>query len=155
MRWTSSRVVHWMVPAALAALVLVVRATRSDAPTAPVAPARALATASDASTAEGNSTPLLSREQETGRLLFERYCAFCHGRAGDGLGINASNLPIQPADFTDVARIAARTDAQLFEVIGRGGRAGKPSPGCPPWGRRLISPEIESLVAYIRTFSRW
>lgn len=110
-----------------------------------------------APTAPEGATPgaasRLSREEETGRLEFERYCAFCHGQGGDGFGINAPNLPVALPDLTNRALQASRTDEELFEIVARGRRTVEWSPHVAPWGRKLRVREIEALVAYIRTLT--
>ncbi len=104
-------------------------------------------------TGEG-PVPRLSRNEEAGRLLFERYCTFCHGAEGDGFGINASNLLVVVSDLTNLDLQAARSDRELADIIARGSLALGRSPQMPPWGRTLNLREIDALVAYIRTFAR-
>lgn len=66
-------------------------------------------------------------EPEAGRVLYDRYCAGCHGTAGDGAGPAAPMLIVKPRDFTK-ATFKFRstpagtlpTDADLFRTITRG-----------------------------------
>lgn len=97
--------------------------------------------------------PLLSRDEEAGRLLFERYCGDCHGRTGDGFGINAPNLRVEVPDLASSTHIRAWDDARLFERIARGGDTSERPPVCPAWGRRLTPREIDALAAFIRVLS--
>lgn len=97
----------------------------------------------------GDHQPPLPREQEAGRLPFERYCAFCHGLEGDGAGINAPNLPANVPDLADATVRATRSDAELSEyVTGAARPAGRPLI-CPPWKVRLSAREIDAVAAYV------
>jgi len=96
------------------------------------------------------STPLLSREEESGRLVYERYCIFCHGPDGDGFGINAPNLRVEPPALADLYGPNSETNQQVAERIAQGGPARALSGGCPPWGRRLGAGHIQAVVAYLR-----
>jgi cytochrome c oxidase cbb3-type subunit 3 len=97
---------------------------------------------------------LLSREEEAGRMLFERYCSSCHGREGDGFGINAPNLPIEVPSLAAPTHATGLSDARVFDRIARGGRASGGPPVCPAWGHRLTDREIDALVAFLRILSR-
>ena len=91
--------------------------------------------------------------EETGRRLYGSVCAYCHGVAGDGFGINAPNLPVPPRNHTDSAYMNRLTDEQLFTVIKFGGAAQGKSAFMPPWGARFSDREITSLVAYLRALA--
>lgn len=112
--------------------------------------------ADQASTATpGDAAPrpvsLLGREQEAGRLLFLRYCVFCHGSSGDGNGINAPNVAVPVPDFTRREWPGARSDVELAERIAGGARSAGRPPLCPAWGSRLDASELHAIVAYVRT----
>jgi mono/diheme cytochrome c family protein len=81
-----------------------------------------------------------------GRILFMRYCAFCHGPDGRGGGLPARGLTPAP---TDLAGFAARrwSDRQLFDKIS----AGEPGTAMPAWGKVLSEAERWQIVAFIRT----
>ena len=68
--------------------------------------------------------------------------------AGKGDGQFASALNPKPANFTDPAFQAARTDAQLTSSITDG-----KSP-MPAFGQQLSPAEIKALVAYIRQMAK-
>lgn len=62
-----------------------------------------------------------------GRVLYERYCAGCHGAAGDGNGPAARMLIVQPRDFTkgifkfrSTPAGTLPTDDDLYRTITRG-----------------------------------
>lgn len=106
-----------------------------------------------ASPAASTAAPLLSREAEEGRLLFERYCVYCHGISGDGFGINAPNLLVEVPNFTDPDFMPRRTESELVDAIARGGRGRFGLPIMPEWRLRLSDREIDALVTYIRTLA--
>lgn len=109
--------------------------------------------AGDRPQVEETDRPPLSREEEAGRLLFEPYCGPCHGRTGDGFGINAPNLATEVPSLAPSTRVGAWSDARLLARIARGGGTSKQPPVCPAWGPRLTPRDIDSLVAFIRLLS--
>lgn len=96
------------------------------------------------------STALLSREEESGRLVYERHCILCHGPDGDGFGINAPNLRVEPPALADPNRLSSEIDQHVADRIAQGGSARGLSDGCPPWSRRLGTGNIQAVVAYLR-----
>ncbi len=94
----------------------------------------------------------LTYAEAQGRLLFQQYCATCHGDEGKGDGQNASNLNPAPPDLT--APKAAPDAVYLRRVIAQGSAAVGRSPLSPPWGRSLRAQEIDDLVLYCRALAR-
>jgi cytochrome c oxidase cbb3-type subunit I/II len=110
------------------------------------------------------SVPCLAQESHIGKLtgnskrgkqLYERYCIFCHGPRGDGMGENAPHLDPKPRDFVQ-AKFKCRStpsgdlplDSDLYETVSRGlyGTA------MPSWNP-LTREQRADLVAYIKSFS--
>jgi mono/diheme cytochrome c family protein len=86
---------------------------------------------------------------EPGRSLFQAHCATCHGADGRGQTWRARLLLLAPGDLTSAAS-AALPDQYLADIIRHGGtNFGKP--GMPSFGFALGDPEIQALVAYLRT----
>ena len=89
---------------------------------------------------------------------YRRYCAGCHGTAGDGNGDDATWLDPKPRDFTQAVFKCRSTptgtlptDEDLFNTIARG----VTNSNMPPWNT-FTHQERADLVAYIKTFSpRW
>jgi mono/diheme cytochrome c family protein len=79
----------------------------------------------------------------SGRVLFLRHCALCHGESADGQG-RRGNLSVQPADFTDLAWRERTSPGRVFYVISEGIR-GTPMPA---W-KTLSGEETWDLVAYV------
>ncbi len=83
------------------------------------------------------------RARSSGRVLFLRHCALCHGELADGQG-RRGNLSVQPADFTDPAWRERTTANRAYYVI-REGIRGTPMPA---W-KTLSGDETWDLVAYV------
>jgi mono/diheme cytochrome c family protein len=82
-----------------------------------------------------------------GRALFASACSGCHGAQGEGGEAPALNNQVL---------LASATDTYLTETIGRG-RRGTVMSGFlePSYARRTLSrAEIESVVAFIRTWEK-
>lgn len=89
-----------------------------------------------------------------GRVVYERYCAGCHGVAGDGHGPAAGMLIVKPRDFTkgvfkfrSTAAGSLPTDADLLRTVTRGINR----TSMPEWSL-LPDSERRALVAYVKTF---
>jgi cytochrome c oxidase cbb3-type subunit 3 len=99
----------------------------------------------------GGANPVLAEgDPAHGKALYETYCTQCHGVRGNGHGINAASLAVQPRDHTDSGEMSARTDEDLVKAIAEGGKAVNKSVLMPVWGRNLNEAEIRDLVAYLR-----
>ena len=94
------------------------------------------------------STVLLAAE--SGADLYKTYCWQCHGRSGDGMGVNVRDMSVQPRNHTDAKEMASRSDADLFKAIKEGGQAISKSVLMPPWGGSLSDDDILALVGYLR-----
>lgn len=95
----------------------------------------------------------LSREAKRGRILYEYYCAVCHGKQGNSDGFNAYNLKTPPTRHTDPILMGTMSDTQIRRMIKEGGKAMGRSPQMPPWGLVLNDREITEVAAYIRTLA--
>ncbi len=79
-------------------------------------------------------------------------CAPCHGLNGDGNGFNASNLPVEPGDFTNSDLLGNKSDDTLFDTIYVGGRVMNKSHFMPGWGEKLSRSDIIKHIQKIRDF---
>lgn len=147
MRFGRGRVMTSTVPIALAGaltLWLILAGRREASPSQTISE-------DVTGTDPGDHQPLLPREQEAGRVPFERYCAFCHGREGDGAGINAPNLPVPVPDLADATLTETRSAAQLSaHIAGEVGSTGQPRI-CPQWSGRLTARDIDAVAAFVET----
>ncbi len=110
------------------------------------------AASSPAAPASPLPVPDLGYNARQGRVLFQYYCATCHGPEGRGDGFNSYNLDPKPQDLSDPAFQAQRSDDDLASIISIGGGAAGLSTGMPPWGHTLDERQIHDLVLYVRTF---
>jgi len=95
-------------------------------------------------------SPVIVLAGETGADLYKTYCWQCHGKNGDGMGINVHDMSVQPRNHTDAKEMSSRSDEELYKAIREGGQAISKSVLMPPWGGTLNDDEIRSLVAYLR-----
>ncbi|NMH66651.1 c-type cytochrome [Shewanella salipaludis] len=86
-----------------------------------------------------------------GELLYRAYCTQCHGKNGDGWGVNAATMDVLPKDHTDTQEMITRTDADIFKAIKEGGKAVSKSNLMPNWDANMTDEEIKDLVAYVRS----
>ncbi|CAG0937993.1 hypothetical protein GPROT2_00098 [Gammaproteobacteria bacterium] len=87
---------------------------------------------------------------DRGAELYQVYCVQCHGVQGNGKGVNATHMSVQPRDHTDSKEMSARTDEELFKVIQQGGKSINKSVLMPIWGGNLGDDDIRALVAHLR-----
>lgn len=91
-----------------------------------------------------------------GRFVFERNCAVCHGKWGDGRGEMALGMVPRPRKFTSgsfkfrsTPSGSLPTEADLIRTI-RGGLFGTSMPTF----QQLSDREVRSVVEYLKTFSK-
>lgn len=89
-----------------------------------------------------------------GKVVYDQYCAACHGTSGKGDGPAAAALNPKPRDHTDAKYMATLKDQDIVKVMKEGGAAVGKSPLMPPWGGHLTDQQIQDLVAYIRSLAR-
>jgi len=87
---------------------------------------------------------------ETGRVLYERHCASCHGPDGRGDGPQALSLSPRPGNLVS-AHTSAKSDQDLLKIIANG----KPRTAMPGWNDRLSEDEQRAILAYIRSLVRF
>jgi mono/diheme cytochrome c family protein len=94
-------------------------------------------------------------QRESGRQLYAKYCAQCHGEKGDGDGYAAPHLDPRPRDFTrglykvrSTPSGALPTHQDLVDIIKRG----MPYTSMPAWPD-LADREVSDLAYFLTTFS--
>jgi mono/diheme cytochrome c family protein len=83
--------------------------------------------------------------------VFAARCALCHGMNGDGDGPSSATLNPKPRRFSDALWQASVTDEQIKQVILMGGGARKLSTLMIPSPDLKDKPELDALVAFIRS----
>ena len=94
-------------------------------------------------------------QRESGKNLYLRNCAQCHGEKGDGAGYATPHLSPRPRDFTTgkfkvrtTPSGALPTHQDLVNII----RRGMPYTSMPAWPD-LSDQEVSDLAYFIKTFS--
>jgi len=85
----------------------------------------------------------------TGKQVYTRYCAVCHGVNAEG-GSGSDISPPAP-DLTDKEWKRGSTDGEIFSVIKNGV---PPDLNMEPWGDRIKDPDIWNVVNYIRSLAK-
>lgn len=89
-----------------------------------------------------------------GKAKFQTLCASCHGATGKGDGAASAALTPKPRNLADAAYMKTRSDADLKKVIMDGGPAIGKSASMPPWKASLKGPDLDNIVAYIRSLAK-
>ena len=80
-----------------------------------------------------------------GKKVYAKYCAGCHGAAGDGGGYKL--LGADPANLTS-SSIKKKSESALLKTIHEG------NPNMPSWKGRLSEQDSRAVLAYIRTLAK-
>ena len=104
------------------------------------------------------SSRLSAQDIDNGKVLYEKWCAGCHGLTGAGDGEAADWMIPRPRDFTmalyqirTTASGELPTDDDLRKVIDEG----MPGTTMPGWRDKFNSSERGDVIAYIKSFSRF
>ena len=94
---------------------------------------------------------------ESGKRLYARLCAECHGASGDGVSEMASILQksgkLPPGDLTDDTWKLGSTDGEIFAVIRDGSGSNLAMKGLN--GRPgIVDEDMWNLVNYIRSLHK-
>ena len=88
----------------------------------------------------------------SGQALYEAACASCHGADGRGAPASLTGLPIPVADFTDCSFATREPNDDWLAVAHDGGPARGFAAEMPAFGDALSPAEMDSVLAYMRTF---
>ena len=91
-----------------------------------------------------------------GRELYVAKCALCHGEKGDGKGPGAANLPLKPADLTDVKMVAEMPGNFWYWRVSEGGLVEpfkSKGSAMPAWKGELSQNDRWAVIAYAHTLS--
>ena len=84
---------------------------------------------------------------KTGKGMYSKFCASCHGKTGLGDGVKARGLKTFPGDFTG-AGFQDQTDGEIFFKT-KAGRA-----EMPKFEGKVQDKDIWSMVNYMRTLKK-
>ena len=93
-------------------------------------------------------------ELRIGKQTYRTYCVGCHGDVGQGDGFNSFSLDPHPSDLSDPAFQKSKSNADLADVIRRGGAGVGLSSLMPPWGHTLDGRHVNAVVLYVRSLKR-
>jgi mono/diheme cytochrome c family protein len=103
--------------------------------------------------------PIIFKDKHVteGQRLYTKFCSPCHGDSGRGDGYNASLLDPRPKDLTDKDEpyLGELSNAEIYEVIEKGGKGLDMAPLMPVFGHTLSPLEIWEVVAYVRTLHKY
>jgi hypothetical protein len=97
----------------------------------------------------GTNQAAITPDVET---MFTNRCTPCHGTTGHGDGAGAASLNPKPRNYTDVTWQKSVTDEQIKKTILYGGAAVGKSPIMPANPDLDRKPELDGLVAKVRSF---
>lgn len=92
---------------------------------------------------------LAKEESASGKALYERRCATCHGVNGRADTPIAKLLQTPPRNFSDPVDMARLTDDQMYQAI----KEGRPGTAMPAWGPVLSELQIGDLMDHIRSLT--
>jgi len=104
----------------------------------------------------GTGVPALAQDADRARVVYDRWCAGCHGVDGKGEGYGAPTMLPRPRDFTrgdyqirTTASGALPTDDDILRIIDDG----MPGTAMPGWKERLSREDRQALVGYLKSFA--
>ena len=95
-------------------------------------------------------------DPEKGKVVYEKYCFYCHGREGRGDGAIGIAVTPHPADFVGDKRKMAKSDDELIRSIADGIKRdiGSEEMAMPRWKDILSEEDMWNALAYVRELSR-
>lgn len=95
-------------------------------------------------------------DPEKGKVVYNKYCFYCHGREGRGDGAIGIAVSPHPADFVGDKRKMAKSDEELIKSISEGihREVGSEEMAMPRWKDILSEEDMWNALAYVRELSR-
>jgi len=109
-----------------------------------------------------NQVPIQRTPWSNGQVMYQEYCAVCHGNHADGKGAAATAFKVAPADLTALARVhGGKFPYDHFYAVLRFGAA-MPAHGSkdmPVWGplfssldkdrEAVVDQRVHNLASYV------
>ncbi len=94
------------------------------------------------------AAPALADDVTGGKQVYDTRCSFCHGVSGQGDGPAGTALKPPPNNFASKAYWDSATDESIKAAITNG----KKGTAMVPFGTTLTPQEVDSVIAYLKTF---
>ncbi len=93
---------------------------------------------------------------DRGKVIYEKYCFYCHGREGRGDGVIGIAIIPHPVDFVNDTGVMVKSDEKLFKSISEGVHRdeGGGAMRMPRWKDILTDQDRWDVLAYIRYLSK-
>jgi len=89
--------------------------------------------------------------QDNGKIIYMKYCFYCHGKEGKGDGAIGIAVKPKPVDFVNDVKRMSKTDAELMKSINEGIiRDPDSRMYMPAWKEVLSEAERWDVLAYVR-----
>lgn len=88
----------------------------------------------------------------SGKELYEKACANCHGSDGKGASVKQLGLQTPPPDFTDCDFASREPDGDWIAVAHQGGPVRGFSKEMPAFGEALSEEDLGKIMDHVRTF---
>lgn len=88
----------------------------------------------------------------SGKELYIKACANCHGANGKGTSVTQLALQTPPPDFTDCDFASREPDGDWIAVAHQGGPTRGFSTEMPAFGEALTEEDLQKIMGHIRTF---
>ncbi len=106
-------------------------------------------------TAKADETKTLAGDPVAGKVIYSKYCHFCHGSKAMGDGPVGIAIKPRPADLIHDKSRVLKSDAQLFYSISEGiRRPGGEEMVMPRWKDVLTEKQRWDVLAYIRQLEK-
>jgi mono/diheme cytochrome c family protein len=106
--------------------------------------------------AVGGGPASAAGDAAAGAKIFAERCIRCHGKNGEGNGPDLLKLrpTSSPVNWTKPVVMRQWSDAEIVDIITKGGKAVGSSPIMPAFGGKLTDAQIQDLLAFIRTLAK-
>ena len=85
-----------------------------------------------------------------GKMLYSKYCTFCHGKDGQGHTPMERVLQPPPRKFADPVEMARLDSNDIYLAI----KKGRPRTAMPAWGRLLKESDIRDVMYYVQSLKQ-